>query len=422
MYKKIGKQESFLSMLIISSLFFIFGFVTWLNGILIPYFKISCELSDSQAMLVAFAFYIAYTVMALPSAYLLKRTKLKKGMSIGLAVMSIGSLCFLPAAYTRNYHIFLIGLFIMGAGLALLQTAANPYVTLLGPKESAAKRISIMGIFNKVAGAIAPLVLSYFVLHDGDQIIDILAKETASERALILDELILRVINPYILISLVLGLLAILIKYSKLPNIKLDSDQNTIEDENTEKKSIAEFPYLILGAIALFFYVGVEVLAGDTIINYAISLGIDMKIATNFTSYTLICMLVGYLLGIFLIPKYIKQQSMLKYSAILGISLSVLVLVGNGIFSAICLAILGLANAIIWPAIWPLAISKLGRHTNTGSAILIMAISGGAILPLIYGKLSNILGLQYAYIILIPCYLFILFYAWKGHKIKTWKK
>jgi MFS transporter, FHS family, L-fucose permease len=408
--------------LIIGGLFFIFGFITWLNGILIPYLKISCELTDFQALFVAFSFYISYTIMALPSAWVLGKTGLKKGMMIGLWLMAFGALFFIPAAYSRSYILFLTGLFIMGTGLALLQTSANPYVTILGPRESAARRISIMGICNKLAGGIAPLVLAYFILNDGDT--QILAAGNLSETARIafLDELALRVINPYIIMAILLFLLGIGLRLSPLPEIEAEEDVDESENIGLKtKSSIFAYPQIILGAIALFFYVGAEVIAGDTIIRYGISLGIDISLAKAFTTYTMLSMIAGYLIWIILTPKYISQQNALKISAIAGIIFTVFIVYTSGIVSVIFVALLGMANAIVWPAIWPLALHNLGKFIKQGSALLIMAVSGGALLPLVWGKLSDSFSAQQAYWVLAPFYLIILFYSVKGYKLRSWR-
>jgi len=410
-----------LPMIIIGALFFIFGFVTWLNGILIPYLKIACQLTDFQALFVAFAFYIAYTIMALPSAWVLKKTGFKNGMMVGLLVMAVGTMIFIPAAMSRTFSIFLTGLFVMGTGLALLQTASNPYVTIIGPKESAARRISILGICNKFAGAMAPLILAYYILNDGDAFVESLKAMDATARVAALDSLAARVINPYIVMTIVLVVMGIGVRLAPLPEIETNEEDAKVENGEKKKNSIMAFPHLILGVLALFFYVGAEVIAGDTIINYGLSLGIELDTAKAFTSYTMVTMVVGYLLGVTLIPKVIDQRFALKVSAVLGILFAFGAIFTSGITSVIFVAMFGLANALVWPAIWPLALSGLGSFINTGSALLVMAISGGAILPLIWGRLSDVFNTQQAYWVVVPCYLFIFFYAVKGYKIRSWK-
>ncbi len=418
---KKNKNSYILPMVIISALFFIFGFVTWLNGILIPYLKIACQLTDFQALFVAFAFYISYTIMALPSAWVLKKTGLKNGMMVGLWVMAIGTLIFIPAALTRTYFSFLFGLFVMGTGLAILQSASNPYVTIMGPIESAAKRISILGICNKLAGVVAPLILAYYILNDGDAFLANLATLDAEAKTAALDSLARRVINPYIIMTVALFLMGIFVRLSGLPELDAESEDDIEEGAKTTHKTIFGFPHLILGVLALFFYVGAEVIAGDTIIRYGQSLGIELSKAKAFTSYTMVSMVVGYIIGILLIPKVISQSFALKVSAVLGILFSIGVLLTSGFTSVLFVALFGLSNALVWPAIWPLAIHSLGKFIKTGSAMLIMAISGGALLPLVWGQLSDTFGSQQAYWVMIPCYLFILFYATKGHKLKSWK-
>jgi len=430
-----------LSITIIGVFFFIFGFVTWLNGILIPYLKISCELSDFQALFVAFAFYISYTVMALPSSWILKKTGFKNGMIVGLWVMALGTLTFIPAALMRTYAVFLLGLFILGTGLAILQTASNPYITIIGPRESAARRISIMGICNKVAGAIAPLILAYFILHDGDAFLLSLDGMDETTRRLALDGLAHRVIGPYLVMTSVLFVLGLLIRYAPLPEVEVEQDQDADTGYAASRQSIFQFPHLVLGAIALFFYVGVEVIAGDTIIRYGNAIGVPLESAKYFTSLVLIAMVLGYIAGIITIPKVISQKTALALSGILGIILTILAVsfpaqsvVSFPFFdmmtfrqvnlvlpySVLFVALLGLANALVWPAIWPLAIHDLGRFIKTGSAILIMAIAGGAILPLLWGYLSDVWGPQQAYWLAVPSYMVIVFYALWGHKYRKW--
>ncbi len=419
---KATKVNSYLlPMVIISALFFIFGFVTWLNGILIPYLKIACELSDFQALFVAFAFYISYTIMALPSAWVLKKTGLKNGMMVGLWAMAVGTVIFIPAALMRTYEIFLLGLFVMGTGLAILQTASNPYVTIMGPRESAARRISILGICNKAAGAAAPLILAYYILNDGDAFVASLEAMDEVAKSAALDGLARRVINPYIVMTVILFVLGIVVRFSGLPELEEESGEDDEASVETNKQTIFGFPHLILGVLALFFYVGAEVIAGDTIIRYGISLGIDIGQAKAFTSYTMATMVLGYILGIILIPKYINQRFALQVSAMLGVILSLGAIFTSGITSVIFVALFGLSNALVWPAVWPLAIHNLGKFLKTGSALLIMAISGGAILPLVWGGLSDTIGSQQAYWIMVPCYLFILFYSTRGYKLKHWK-
>ncbi|WP_034920381.1 sugar MFS transporter [Gillisia sp. CAL575] len=417
--QKNAKSGTNRSIIIIGALFFIFGFVTWLNSVLIPYLKIACELNNFEAYFVAFAFYIAYLVMALPSAWILKLTGFKKGMSLGLLVMAVGSLIFVPAAYSRTYELFLLGLFVQGTGLAILQTAANPYVTILGPIESAAKRISIMGICNKVAGAIAPIILGAIALKDVDALVENLKVMPVAQKIAELDLLSERVIFPYLIMMGVLIVLATLIYFSTLPEVDTDQEDEELAHTNSKKTSIFQFPHLLLGALALFLYVGVEVIAGDTVISYGVAQGISFANAKFFTTYTLIAMLVGYVIGILCIPKYLSQEKALKISAVLGLALGLGAIFSDGFVSVLCISLLGIANALVWPAIWPMAISGLGRFTKVGSSLMIMAIAGGAIMPLVYGFFADLSSPQKAYWVVIPCYLYILYFATSGYKIRT---
>ncbi|HRN73952.1 MAG TPA: sugar MFS transporter [Ginsengibacter sp.] len=417
-----AKKDYTPQIIIIGLLFFIFGFVTWLNSTLIPYLQIACELETSEAVLVTFAFYISYAVMAFPASWVLKKTGYKKGMMLGLIVMAAGALLFVPAAKARDYSMFLTGLFVIGTGLALLQTASNPYITILGPLESAAKRISVMGICNKLAGVLAPAIMGAFLLKDSEALITRINSMDAVQKAAELDALASRVIVPYIIITLVLLGLSVFVYYSNLPEVKAEGEEDAGEHHVKDGKTIFSFPYLWLGFIALFLYVGVEVMAGDIIQIYGKSIGISLDIAKHFTSYTMAGMLAGYLVGIVAIPKYISQTTALKWSAILGVIFTVLAIFTEGYTSIFFIALLGLANALVWPAIWPLAIHGLGRFTKTGSALLIIGIGGGAILPKLWATLGEKIGFQEAFWIMVPCYLFILYFAAYGHKVGVKKE
>lgn len=415
------KSSYLMSMIIIGMLFFTIGFATWINGTLIPYLKIACELeTDFQSYLVATAFYVAYTLMALPASFVLGKVGYKKGMALSLLVMAVGAIIFVPAATLRSYEVFLFGLFIIGTGLALLQTAVNPYVSIIGPMESAATRISIMGVANKIAGILAGLIFGYIALGDADEMEAGLALMDPITKSIALDELASRLILPYYVIAAVLVVMAVVILRSTLPEIQ-DSAEDTTEKSGgvvtAGKTSVFQYPHLLLGVMALFLYVGAEVIAGDTIISYGKSLGISLSTARYFTQGTLACMLVGYVFGIFTIPKLISQDKALTICALLGLLFTVLAVYTQGFVSVLFIALLGLANSLMWPAIFPLSISGLGKFTKTGSAMLVMAISGGAVLPLLYGAFTDSFNSQQAYWLMVPCYLFILFFAVKGHKI-----
>ena len=428
-----SKNNSFVPILIIAGLFFIFGFVTWINGALIPFMKTINELTTAQSLLVASASYISFVVMALPASYILTKIGYRKGMSLGLFVMAIGALVFIPAAEARTYWVFLAGIFIQGLGMTLLQTASNPYITILGPIESAAKRIAIMGIANKVAGALGSLIFGAILLSGIDEIKDKLNVVGEAEKTELLNVMADSVVIPYVVMAVILAVLGILIRRAPLPHVEAEPIEEAKEGE-TSKTSIFQFPHLWLGVLTLFVYVGVEVIAGDTIIAYGISLGFPAADAKFFTTFTLLAMVFTYALGIFLIPKYINQAFALKASAVLGIVFTFGIVFTSGYISILFVAALGIANALVWPAVWPLTLKGLGKFTKTASALLIMAISGGAIIPPLYGKFVDgtkadlmAKGISEAtaaaqaattgYWILLPCYLIILYYAFAGHKL-----
>jgi len=432
------KSNTLVPIVIIAGLFFIFGFVTWINGALIPFMKTINELTDAQSYLVASASYISFVVMALPASYILNKIGYRKGMSLGLIIMAIGALVFIPAAEARTYWVFLAGIFIQGVGMTILQTAANPYITILGPIESGAKRIAIMGIANKTAGALGSLIFGALLLSGIDEVKDKLGTVSLEEKSQLLDTMADSVFLPYLVMAAVLFVLGILIRKAPLPHVEAAPLEESAEGEST-KTSIFQFPHLWLGVLTLFVYVGAEVIAGDTIIAYGISLGIPVGEAKFFTTLTLMAMVATYALGVFLIPKYVSQGTALKVSATLGLIFSVCILLTTGFTSVLFVAALGIANALVWPAVWPLTLDGLGKFTKTASALLIMAISGGAIIPPLYGRLVDagkeeliVNGINEAealsisatssYWVLIPCYAIILFFAIWGHKTGMKKK
>ncbi|WEK20111.1 MAG: sugar MFS transporter [Candidatus Pedobacter colombiensis] len=408
----------------IGALFFIFGFVTWANSTLIPFLKLACGLkTDFEAFLVTFASYIAYFFLSLPSSWILKKLGFKNGLVMGLIVLGIGSLIFIPAASSRSFGLFLTGIFIQGAALSLLQTASNPYISIIGPIESAAKRISIMGVCNKFAGIIVPIIMGTLFLKNASgieaKINDVTT--TVAEKEALLAEVLGRVYTPYIVLAIVFVAFAMFIKYSHLPEVDVDKDE-VIEGEDikTAKTSIFQFPHLFLGAFCIFVYVAAEVMAGDIIGVYAKELGISPDISKYFTTLTLTSMLVGYFIGIATIPKYVTQQAALKICAITGVIFVCAAYFTGGYTSVIFVGLLGLANSLMWPAIFPLGIKGLGKFTKTGSAIMIMGIAGGAIWPLIYGYLKDYAGMHFQlafFVSVLPCYLYIWFFAVSGHRI-----
>ena len=433
----------FVPILSIGLLFFIFGFITWLNGALIPFLQMVCELTEMQALLIAFCFYIAYVVMALPMAKILEKTGYQKGMSLGLSIIAVGCLLFVPAALSAMFPVFLLAQFVVGSGLTILQTASNPFIVRLGNEESAAARIAFMGLLNKAAGVLAPIVFTSLVLSglpDVNQ--ESLNAMPQDVKATLINDMSVSLIQPYIAMAIALGVLALVFMRLALPTINDEQDEDeTVEaslSSNKDKK-ILHFPHLVLGAISLFFYVGVEVIAGDTIGLYGSSIGVEN--ATTLTSFTMIAMVIGYAVGLICIPRFISQQTALLSSAVFGVVFTTCILMSSNTDTGIsqvlwgwtgvqslpflpnsvtCIALLGLANALVWPAIWPLALNNLGKYTAQGSALLIMGIAGGAILPMVYGGASELVGGQSAYAIMLPCYCFIAYYAVLGCKKQRW--
>ena len=371
--------------------------------------------------------------MALPASYILNKIGYRKGMSLGLIIMGIGALIFIPAAEVRTYWVFLLAIFIQGMGMTILQTAANPYITILGPIESGAKRIAIMGIANKTAGALGSLIFGALLLSGIDEVKNKLGSVSREEKNQLLDTMADSVFTPYLVMAVVLFVLGILIRKAPLPDVEAAPIEENSTGKNT-KTNIFQFPHLWLGVLTLFVYVGAEVIAGDTIIAYGISLGFTAEKAKFFTTLTLMAMVATYAIGVFLIPKYINQGTALKISAALGIVFSACILLTTGFTSVLFVAALGIANALVWPAVWPLTLNGLGKFTKKASALLIMAISGGAIIPPLYGRLVDsrkeeliVQGVNEAgalassstssYWILIPCYTIILYFALSGHKL-----
>ncbi|OQB31014.1 MAG: L-fucose-proton symporter [Bacteroidetes bacterium ADurb.Bin174] len=436
------KSTTIKSMIILALLFFIFGLVSWVNTILVPYFQLTLQLTNLQSSFVTFAFYIAYLVMAIPSSFLLNKVGYKRGMMFGLWCMSIGALLFVPAAYWRTYQLFLLGLFLLGVGLAILQSAANPYVTIVGPIESAAKRMSIVGTGNKLAGVIANLIFAGVVIRESDKV---LMREieagiyTGASLDAALDNLIKGVMTPYLILAIALFVFGIIIRYSVLPDLDPTTvNKRSVEDEGS-KKYIVQYPALMLGVLAMFFHIGTQMVALSTSIQYAGTMGESLAgPAKNIPSYTMLLTFLGYFIGILFIPKYLKQRDALLICASINFLLSILILTTSGTVTFLditadislwYLVMMGLPNALLYAGIWPLAINGLGKFTNLGSAFLVMALCGSAFMPMIYHALvdmntlaSPFEAMKNAYWILIPSFAYIVWYALHGYKIKNWKR
>jgi len=413
------KNRYFIPLLMIGILFGVFGFAAWMNSLLIPYFQITLQLNNVQTTLVTFSFFIAYVVMALPSSWVLKKIGFKKGIVLGLIIMALGTIIFIPAAFTRAYGLFLLGLFLMGTGQALLQTAANPYVTILGPIESAGQRNSIMGIFNKLAGILSQRILGPILLLNADSIISDITRMSAEEKITTLNNMALRVINPYVIITFLLLAMAVLMWVVALPAV--NEEEENAEEDGHSRTSIWQFPNLILGVLALFCAEGTESITSYYIIPYGQSMGFSTEASQVFVDYIIYAMLAGYFLGILLIPRYIVQSKALAACAFLGICFSIGAIFTSGIVSVSFVIAMGFCNALNWPCIWPLALTGVGRFTKTAAALLIMAIAGDAIFPILYAQLNTMLGPKAGVLLLMTLYVSILLYATLGHKKRAWK-
>jgi glucose/galactose transporter len=406
-------SRTFGPILIIGALFFVFGFVTWLNGPLIGFVQLAFELDTVNAFLVTFVFYLSYFCWALPASAILDRTGMKRGMTLGLWLMAAGAFAFGEFCTRRWYPGALGGLFVIGAGLAVLQTAVNPYISILGPIESAAQRIAIMGICNKVAGILAPITLGALVLHGMGDLATEVAAAAPAQRAELLDAFAARIHAPYLAMAGMLVLLGIGVWFSPLPDVRSEADAATADNG-----SLFDHPHVWLGALAIFVYVGAEVMAGDAIGTYGASLGLPLDRTKFFTSFTLGSMLLGYVIGCIAIPRWISQQRYLALSAVLGMLLSCGAFLSSGYLSVGFVAALGFANAMMWPSIFPLAIHGLGRLIERGSALLIMGIAGGAVIPQLFATLKTHYDFQLVFLaLMLPCYLYILYFAMRGHRV-----
>ena len=398
-------------MVLVGALFFLFGFITWMNGPLIAFVQLAFELGEVGAFFVPLAFYLSYFFFALPGAWVLRRTGMKRGMFVGLAVMALGALGFAELAAARSYPGVLASLFVTGAGLSLLQTAVNPYVSILGPHETAARRIAIMGICNKLGGLLAPLVAGSFVLRDLDAFAARVDAAPVAARELLRDELAHAIRAPYLVMALVLVVLAAGTRLSPLPALRAETRAEAAS------RPLRRFPHVWLGALCIFAYVGVEVMAGDAIGTYGKSFDLPLDQTKFFTSFTLAAMLLGYVAGLVAIPRWVTQERYLALSAALGVVLTLGAFFTSGGASVAFVAALGFANAMMWPAIFPLGIRGLGALTEAGSALLVMGIIGGAVVPQVFAVVKQHADVQWTFLALMaPSYLYILHFALRGHR------
>jgi len=389
-------------------LFFIFGFVTWLNGPLITFVTLAFHVNAKIAFLVPGAFYMSYFFLSIPAAFLLKKTGMKKGMGLGLLVMAVGAVGFGQFVSMRIFPGALVSLFVIGAGLAILQTASNPYASIIGPIDSAAQRIAIMGICNKLAGVIAAPVFNLLVMSG---IATFAAKVDAATNPAVKEQMLNtfahKVYLPYMAMAVLLAVLAIFMMRSPLPEIS-----DAANETEAKSEGLAAYVRMFFGFLAIFFYVGAEVMAGDAVGTYGRSFGLPIEQTAFFTSYTLLAMAAGYVVGLIVVPRFVSQARYLAFSAVLGIALAVGAYLTKGYTSVALVWALGFANSMMWPAIFPLGIRGLGKHTELGSALLVMGIVGGAILPNVFAQLKDQFGFQLVFMaLMVPAYIYILLFG-----------
>lgn len=399
-------------LLIVGVLFFVIGFGVGISGFLTPFLKDALHLTVTQSYLVTAAIFSAFVVFGSPAGWVIRKVGYKISIVYSLLIMAVGMVLFVPSANLASFPIFLLALFIGGVGNTLLQAAVNPYVTIVGPMDSAAMRMSLMGIMNKLAWWMGPVFLGLFLDLKNVQ----------------LDQ----VSFPFYIVSGILVALSVFMYFAPLPEVKAagedESDASVASAYATGKTSIFQMPHLLLGVLALFFYVGVETLPMASIIGFAKSIfGENMANPEGYAKYVPIGMFIGYIFGATMIPKIISQINALRLFTMIGLIASLCVIFIEGEWAIYSLIAIGFANSIMWGAIWPLAIADLGKFTKTGASLLVMGIVGGAILPLIFGflldffktaEISTIADYQHAYWIFIPAYLFIFYFGTIGYKIR----
>lgn len=391
-----------LPLVILGTMFFSIGFALGINSYLIPLLNQALDISSSESYLVLAATFSAFIVFGYPASLVISKIGYKKTMALSFLMFSLGFFLYLPSARMESLTLFLIASFISGMGNTFLQATVNPYVTILGPIESAAKRISIMGIANKLAWPVAPMFLALVI------------GKSVNEVSLADIQL------PFIIIIAVFLLLGLLALLSPLPEVKAAGEDESSIDEcpyAAGKSSIWQFPHLLLGVLALFLYVGAETISLGTLVDYAESLG--MPNPEYYAWIAPVGMVTGYLAGIVFIPKYISQSKALLIVSVIAVVGSLSVVLMPQELSIYFVVLMALGCSLMWPAIWPLAMTDLGRFTKTGSSLMVIAIVGGALIPPLYGVAKDALGAQNAYWIAVPIFFYILYYALKGHKIRV---
>ncbi|KXV45152.1 glucose/galactose transporter [Gluconobacter roseus] len=391
-----------------AAIFFIMGFVTWMNGPLISFVRVAFDLSDTSAFLVPMVFYFSYFLFSLPASFLARKLGLRTELSVSLLLCAAGVALFGQFIAMRLYGGALTGLLVMGAGLSLMQVVINPLVSLLGPSERASQRIAIMGVCNKCAGILAPIVLATLVMGDIGSISQ-RAQETIDPvaRNALLTGFVHAIYAPYMTMAVVLLITAIGVAVCPLPDLQAPPIPGPLESS----KRIFR-PHLVAGIAVMFLYVGIEVMAGDAIGTYGQGFGLPLSQTRFFTSLTLAAMLGGYVTGFLIVPRFVTQERLMELACMMGGLLTTAAFLTHGYVSVLCVALLGAANAMLMPTIFPIAIRGAGLWTPLASALLVMAYSGGAIIPQIYVALKPVFGFQAMFALLVlPSYLALLLYA-----------
>lgn len=403
---------------ILTSLFFMWGFLTCLNDILIPHLKAVFTLNYTQAMLIQFCFFTAYFVVSVPSGLLVEKIGYKGGIIAGLAVAGLGCLLFYPAAGLHAYPLFLAAFFVLASGITLLQVAANPYITVLGSPETASSRLTLTQAFNSLGTTIAPYFGALLILSSAVKSSDQLQSLSMEELSAYQAAQAAAVQNPYLALAAVLFVLAAVFAFLKLP----EADGEAIQAGtavSVSQQSAWHYPHLVLGALAIFLYVGGEVAIGSFMVNFlgdpAIA-GLAEQDAGKYVSFYWGGAMVGRFVGAAAMRK-IRPERALAFNALCAALLILVGMFGSGALAMWGLLAVGLCNSIMFPTIFSLAVAGLGRHTGQGSGVLCAAIVGGAVVPLIQGVLADCWGIQPAYVLPMLCYLYIAFYGLRYRKL-----
>ena len=399
-------------LMIVGIVFFVIGFGVGISGFLTPALRSAFNLTTGQSYLVTAAIFSAFVIFGRPTGWVIKKIGYRRAMMVAFFIMALGMWLFVPSSNSVSFPLFLVALFVGGMGNTLLQGAVNPYITILGPENTAAVRMSLMGIMNKLAWWIAPLFLGLFIDLANVQVADI--------------------IMPFYIVTGILLVLGIFIYFAPLPEVKAagedEADETAASSYAANKTSILQFPHLLLGVLALFLYVGIETLPMASIIDFARSTFGDVPNLEGYSKFVTLGLVAGYIFGVIAIPRFISQQKALVSFALIGITASLLLIYMPAKFAFYALLLASFANSLMWPAIWPLALKDLGKFTKAGASLLVMAIFGGAVIPLAFGfivdavkttEVAVVDNYQTAYWIMVPCYLFILYFAVSGHKIRT---